>query len=155
MDDLSDEDREALKRLAHDAIKAIHATGGRALSRAEVIAFLENPPHLLNGGERLPAGKRGARTKRTYYDLRYERLKGHYHRLKRLPDAGAAARRKAGEPLRAFVLRIVKAEADLIPETTPERKLTGLVSVALQIKGHRVGEKAIRAALRQLGRIKK
>lgn len=114
---LSDEDREALERLALDTGKAIHATGGRTLSRAETVAFLESPPHLLNGGERLPAGKRGARTKSTNYDLRYERLKGHYHRLKRLPDAGAIARRKAGEPMRTFVLRIVKAEAGLIPET--------------------------------------
>lgn len=136
-----------------DLIKAIHQHP-RQLSRAETIAFLENPPHLLNGGERLPAGKRGARTKRTHYDLRYGRFKGHYHRIKRLPDAGAVARRKIGEPLRAFVLRRVDAVAKLIPETTSERDLTGLVMRALQLKGDRLDRKAVRDALRQLGRIK-
>lgn len=146
--------REALERLALDALKAIHATGGRALSRADTVAYLENPPHLLNGGERLPAGKRGARTKRTHYDLRFEKFKGRYHRLKRLPDAGAAARRKAGEPLRALILRQVESVARLIPEATPERELTGRVMRALQFKRHRFDPKAVRWALRQLGRIK-
>lgn len=126
----------------------------RRLSRAETIAFIENPPHLLNGGERLPAGKRGARTKRTHYDLRHERLKGRYHRIKRLPEAGADARRGAGESLRAFILRLVESEARLIPETTPERDLTGLVMRAIQFKRHQFDHKAIRRALRQLGRIK-
>lgn len=153
MSDLSDEDREALVRLALDAIKAIHRNGGRALSRTETIAFLENPPHLLNGGERLPAGKRGARTKRTYYDLRHEKLRGHYHRIKRLPDAGAAARRKAGEPLRAFILRRVDTEAKAIPEATPRSYITGLVMRALQLKGDRFDRRAVRDALLRLGRI--
>lgn len=152
--ELSDDDREALERLALDAMRAIHKTGGRALSRAEAVAYLENPPHLLNGGERLPAGKRGARTKRTHYCLRFEKLRGRYHRLKRLPDAGATARRKAGEPLRAFILRQVEGVARLIPDTTPPRKLTGLVLIALQLRRYRFDPKVIRGALRQLGRIK-
>lgn len=126
----------------------------RRYTRAETIAVFENPPHPLNGGERLPAGKAGRRTKRTHYDLRFEKLKGHYHRIKRLPDAGARARRKAVEPLHKLILRRVDAEARLIPETTPERDLTGLVMRALQLKRDNFDRKAIRRALRQLGRIK-
>lgn len=151
---MTDDDRRAFVRDLLNLLTATRQTA-RHLSRAETVAFLESPPHLLNGWERLPAGKRGARTKRTHYDLRAARHRGRYHTIKRLPDAGAAARRKMGEPLRAFILRRVEAEARLIPETVPPRKLTGLVSRALSLKGDRFDLKAIRDALRQLGRLKK
>jgi hypothetical protein len=136
------------QELADELIKSIHAKGGRHLSREEKIAFLENPPALLNGGECLPASSRGPRTKRTYYDLRYERLKGKYHRLKRLPESGADSRRGAG-----LVLREVEKVAGKFC-CQPERKLTGLVSRELEAQGLAFDRKAIREALKRLGDIR-
>lgn len=147
---LTDEERLALFKATRQS--------GRQLSRDETVAHLENPPHLLNGCDRLPAGKRGPRTERTLYDLRFERLKGRYHRIKRLPDAGAphvaAARRKAGEPQRSLIQRKVEEVAAEIPTSTPERDLTRLVSLELEGGGFTFDPKAVRAALRCLGRIK-
>ena len=143
---LTDEERLASFRAARQS--------ARPLSRAETVAYLENPPHLLNGSERLPAGKRGPRTERTHYDLRFERLKGRYHTIKTLPDAGADARRGSGEPLARLIQRKVEEVAGAIPTSTPERDLTGLVSRELDCRGFNFDPKAIREALRHLGRIK-
>ncbi|MCU0809945.1 MAG: hypothetical protein MUE59_02705 [Thiobacillaceae bacterium] len=145
-DELTDEARRELFKVVRQS--------ARELSRAETIKHIENPPHLLNGGERLPAGKRGPRTERTHYDLRHERLKGRYHTIKRLPDAGADARRKSGEPLARLIQAKVEEALAAIPAHAPERKLTGLIARHLQEKRHTFDPKAIREALRRLGRVK-
>jgi hypothetical protein len=123
---VTDDEREALERLALDALKAIHAGGGMPLSRVETVAFLENPPHLLNGVEPLPAGKRGPRTKRTHYDQRFERMKGRYHLIKRLPDS----RKRLGLPLLERVKAFALAELALHPDK-PDRTLARRVLCAM------------------------
>ncbi len=57
------------------AIKEAHKNG-RRMTHEEVIVLLNNPPALLNGCEKLPGGKRGPKSKHTYYDRRIKRLDG-------------------------------------------------------------------------------
>jgi hypothetical protein len=70
-------------------IKKIHAAGGQRLTKDEVLEFIAKPVYM-GPVERLPAGKRGKRTKRTQYDEATTRRKRVYHKLKRLPESGAA-----------------------------------------------------------------
>ncbi len=137
---MSDETEEAMR-----LIKAIHATGGRKLTRDEALEFIVKPLYL-GPPEAMPSGKRGPKTKRTQYDAAYERRKGLFHRLKRLPDS----RKLAGVPLRDQVEAAALAELALHPDK-PARTLTRRVWIALMKKGfiHDIG--TIRRNLKALG----
>jgi len=67
------------------AMRAVHADGGRVLSRDEAIAFIAKPIHLGRPKTRPYAG-RGRRPTRTQYDEAGDRRKGLYQRLVRLPS---------------------------------------------------------------------
>jgi hypothetical protein len=127
------------------AIREIHAAGGRVLTREETLEFITRP-YYLGPPEPLPSGKRGPKTKRTQYDAAYERRKGLFHRLKRLPDS----RKLAGDPLRDRVEAAALAELALHPDK-PARTLSRRVWLALTKKGfiHDIG--TIRRNLKSLG----
>jgi hypothetical protein len=88
------------------AIKEAHKHP-HVLSREETIDFIERPIDMGTPVP-LPSGKRGPRTRRTQYDAAYERRKGLYHRLKRLPEKGAEGRRKIGDKTRRDVAEAAK-----------------------------------------------
>lgn len=151
MDDLTDEEREALERLALDAIKAIHKTGGRPVTNAEKIEFMETPRRLFNGDElvdeRTP-GKRGPPPKKvTRYRLLAERMRGDYHRLIRRPRSGGRAR-MGDTPVPAAVAPVAE---NLNLADLPEKARVGAVRLKLERKGLHFDDKAIRDALRALG----
>ncbi|MCB1959629.1 MAG: hypothetical protein KDE68_03750 [Rhodocyclaceae bacterium] len=78
--DDDDGSREALA-----AMKAVHAAGGRAVSKAEAIEFIIKPVNL--GRPKTPPYKgRGRRPTRNQYDEAFYRRKGLYQRLVRLPS---------------------------------------------------------------------
>jgi hypothetical protein len=126
-------------------IRQIHAAGGRELTRAETLEFITEPRYL-GPPEPLPSGKRGPKTKRTQYDAAYERRKGLFHRLKRLPDS----RKLAGLPLLQRVEAVALDEAALHPNK-PARTLARRVWLVLTKKGfiHDIG--TIRRNLKALG----
>lgn len=128
-------------------MKAVHAGGGRRQSNDEVIRFLESPPALLNGTESLPPGKRGPRTRRTWYDLQYERSKAIYHLLKRLPDA----RRQTGLPLLDRVRQAYLDEMENHPDA-PKRTMNRRIQMALELRGYHHDISTIRRARKLLDR---
>lgn len=103
MSDYPEHDPEA----ALELIKAILKTGGRPLTNAEKIEFMEADVLLFNGHEMVdreppkPPPKRGPKPKPpekvTRYQQRAERMKGDYHRLIRLPRAGGDARKREAQ----------------------------------------------------------
>lgn len=149
MDSLPDAERE---ELAHELMKAIHAQGGREMSRSEVVSLLEKPPHLLDGTERLPAGKRGPRTERTRYSLRMEKgspWRWAWKHYKAVPES----RHQAGKPLPVLVERFAKEELARKPNA-PSRTLARRVCVAMELVGHGKHIDTIRRALQRLGYLK-
>jgi hypothetical protein len=94
---------------------------------------------------------RGGRpTSKTQYDLAYERRKGLYHRLVRLPKSGAIVRLRDGEYLKKEVTRVA---FELNP-FTKKHKLTLSVKERLEeISGHKriYDERVIRRILRASG----
>lgn len=153
-DDLTDEDREALERLELEVIKATHPkathpVGGKVLTNPELIEFMETPRTLFNGVELVdekPPAARGPRPKRvTRYHLLAERMRGHYHRLIRLPRCGAGAKAEKVLTDVEFVIEGLGL-IDL-----PEHKRVDTVRVALDLCDRTHDDKAIREALRTLG----
>lgn len=96
--------------------------GATLLSNEEAIEFITRPIYYMGFPNRLPAKARGRKPARTQYDLAYERRKGLYQKLVRLPQSrikAADARRMIGNTTRDLILRIA---AKLAP-TTPRHKL--------------------------------
>ena len=155
---MTDDERETIERLALDALKAIHAGGGMLLSRDETIAFLENPPHLLNGVERLPAGKRGPRSKYTRYDARFldvpepHRFMG-WRILRKHCVAVPKSRKERGKNLLNLVNRFAIDEVTSKPNA-PSRTLARRVYVAMELANQTRHIDTIREALQRLGYLK-
>lgn len=67
-------------------IKTIHALGGRRLFNSEVVELIRKP---INLGRQMPyvgaTGRRGRPARKTPYELGYERRRGLYQSLVRLP----------------------------------------------------------------------
>lgn len=153
-DDLTEDDRDAIEQLALDAMKSIHKTGGRTPTNQELIEFMETHRTLFNGTELMdeerpkPPPKRGPKPappkKVTRYELHAGRMKGHYHRLIRLPRSGADARREVLADVESVVEGL--GLADL-----PEHKRVEAVKIKLDLCGKTHDDKAIRDALRTLG----
>lgn len=78
-------------------IKEAHRTGGIRFSVEETRDFLMRPV-WLGAPTAQPRGKRGPAKKAvvTQYDLAYQRRKGLYHKIVRLPNSGARSRRALG-----------------------------------------------------------
>ncbi len=77
--------------------------------------------HKVNFGhpKTAPYSGRGARSKNTQYDLAYDRRKGFYHRLVRLPESGAKGRLN----IALTTLTVIKAMAEqLFLNETPQRQ---------------------------------
>jgi hypothetical protein len=132
------------------ALELIKAAQRQPQPRAAILDFLESPSAILNGEEH-PRGNRGPASALTYHQIRGKRISTALHQLRALPEVGAAVRRDALTPLR----RMVDEVARTIPADTPEHDLTRLVSDGLERKGLNYSVKAVREALRWLGRIKK
>lgn len=132
------------------ALDLIKAAQRKPEPRGAILDFLDRPSAVLNGDE-YPKGSRGPASGLTYHQIRGKRISTALHRLMSLPGIGAAVRRKAWTPLR----RVVDEVARTIPAETPEHNLTRLVSDELERKGLNHSTKAVREALRWLGRIKK
>lgn len=116
MDNLTDDDREALERLALDAIKAIHRNGGRELSQAEAVAFIARPVYIVGG--RRPIRPKA---KKTRIQFSSELRRGVFHKLVRLPTVRAEAkrtRRGAGDYSRRIVFGLIR---EAITNGTPRR----------------------------------
>lgn len=105
---------------------------------------------LCPPGKRL--GKvRGPKTKRTQYDDAYERRRGLYQRLKRLPDLskkGAEQRRAVSARTRLIVERIAR---DLLKKKTPRTHLVREIMLELS-KQHKPAfdESTIRRVVKEL-----
>lgn len=132
------------------ALELLKAARRKPQPRNTILDFLERPPAILNGEEH-PKGSRGPASALTYHQIRGKRISTALHRLMALPGMGAAVRREAWTPLR----RVVEEVARTIPTDTPEHDLTRLVSDGLELKGLSYSVKAVREALRWLGRIDK
>lgn len=132
------------------ALELIKAAQRKPQPRDAILDFLERPPAMLNGDE-YPKGSRGPASALTYHQIRGNRISTALHQLMALPGMGAAVRRKAWTPLR----RVADEVARTIPAETPEHDLTRLVSDGLERKGLNYSTKAVREALRWLGRLKK
>jgi hypothetical protein len=142
---------------ALELIKAILKTGGRPLTNAEKIEFMETDHLLFNGHEMVdreppkPPPKRGPKPnpteKVTRYQRRAERMKGDYHRLIRLPRSGGQAR-EGDTQVPALVAKVAKG---LPLADMPENKRVAAVRRALELDKTPCDDKAIRDALRALG----
>lgn len=110
-------------------IKEIHKAGGTPLNNAELIEFITKPIYM-GMPQPLPAKGRGRKPKRTQYDGAYDRRKGFYHRLVRLPASGASARLGMGNWLRDIVLKLAR---EMLPHTK-QHKLVFEVLKALDEK---------------------
>lgn len=146
-DDLTDEDREALERLALDAIKATHKTGGRALTNPEIVAFLETPRTLFNGDDMMPKPPRGPSSSKTIWQHHVERMKGDFHRLIRWPRSGGRGR-KGDTPAQDDIARIA---GSLNLHDMPESERVWAVRLKLDLLGKPHDDKVIRDTLRTLG----
>ncbi|MFH1816642.1 MAG: hypothetical protein ABIK08_04050 [Pseudomonadota bacterium] len=132
------------------ALELIKAAQRKPQTHNAVLDFLDKPPALLNGDEH-PKGNRGPASTLTYHQIRGKRINTALYLLMALPGMGAAVRREAWTPLR----RVADEVARTIPAETPEHDLTRLVSDGLERKGLNYSVKAVREALRWLGRIEK
>lgn len=155
LDSLSDAER---MELAHELTKEIHRQGGRRLSRVEAVALAENPPHLLNGSERLPAGTRGKRSRFTCYDRRAIRIKSRefsgwrwlWKHYKAVPES----RTRTGQVLLNKVMDAALVEVTYHPgksTRTLARRVMNALSRAKQ-GDYDIG--TIRRALQKLGFLK-
>jgi hypothetical protein len=157
LSDHPDHDTEAAKAL----IKAILKTGGRPVTNAEKIQFMETPLLLFNGNEMVdleepkPPPKRGPKPKShekvTRYQLRAKRMNGDYHRLIRWPRSGARAR--VGDT--QVTALVAKATKVLSIADIPENKRVSAVRRELEFRKTPCDDKAIRSALRTLGLYRK
>lgn len=115
-------------------IKTIHAGGGRALAKAEVIELLERPMYL-GVPKPIPPKKRGRKPKNvfTQYDASCMRWRRLHHRVIRLPALASenAASRHA---------KIERLFLELFAQGTPRRKLVSTAATHLQLRGERYPE---------------
>lgn len=111
-------------------IKRIQALGGRRLAVEEAVEFISQK---INFGRQNPyagsTGKRGRPTRKTTYDIAFERRRGLYQRFVRLPNG---VRRDTGEHVIGLIRRLFdRVEKDGVPE----RKRVAQVSVLLTAMG--------------------
>jgi Zn-finger domain-containing protein len=96
----------------------------RQLDELETIEFISLKVNLGHP-EIVPYSGRGARSKKTQYDLAYDRRKGLYHRLVRvpisLPQSGAKGRLKIGDSTKLYIKELAE-ELSLLQ--TPKRQRT-------------------------------
>ena len=105
----------------------------------------------LGHPELIPYLGRGARSKKTQYDLAYERRKGFYHRLTRLPTLGAKGRLIVGDKTLTYVKNLAE-QLSLI--NTPKRGRVRRVYIYISLNPKKLkyhDRKTLSAYLTKLG----
>lgn len=120
----------------------------RVLSREEVVEFIAKPVYM-GTPERIPAKRRGPKQKRTQYDEAYDRRKGLYHRLVRLPKTGTTACRSKGDALRDSIRKYAE---ELAEHSAPQHKLVSAISRRMtRDRIQPPDDSTLRKKLRELG----
>lgn len=113
---------------AKSLIKQAHSSGGRILTNAELTEFI-NAKFNLGRPKPYKLNTRGRPVRKTQYDLAFERRRGFYQRLVRLP---AGVRNDTGE----HVIGLIKDLFDRVEEqSVPKRQQVGRVAELLTAMG--------------------
>ena len=137
---MSTDDDEG-RAAALNALKRAHVSGGREFSKSEAIDEITKPRYL-GPPATVSKSKRGPKTKRTQYDLAYDRRKDLYRRLVRLP----ALRLGSGYVNEEEILAL----AAELSQTTPTRHLVREVQKTLELRrGITPDESTTRKVLRK------
>lgn len=103
-------------------IKRIHAIGGRHLTVAEVVEFINTPIKL----GKPPNRRRGRPSIKDPYRLAFERRRGLYQRFVRLP---AGVRRDTGKHIIDLIQRLFdRVEKDGVPERKRVSRVSELLT---------------------------
>jgi hypothetical protein len=114
---------------AAQQVRAIHAWGGRRLTKTEVVELLERPMYL-GAPKPIPPKAHGRKPKsvRTQYDASYLRWRGLHHRAIRLPALASESAASRHAEIESLLL-------ELLAQGTPRRKLVSEASTHLQLRG--------------------
>jgi hypothetical protein len=126
---------------ALNVIKAILRAGGRVMSKDEIIDFIQRP--MLLGKPQEDSSRRGPKSRKSQYDRAYERRKGLYHKLVRLP----VKRREIGENLRNRIRKIAGEKRSC---GVGNRQLTSVVLRELELQGLTPNRTTVMRALKAM-----
>lgn len=130
---------------ALSVLKEILRGPGRPMLRDEAIAFINQPMFLVRPTAQ--PGKRGPKKRRTVYDEAFDRRRGIYHRLVRLPEA----RRATG---RQFRERVRKVAEEVLALGITRRKFISTVTERLQLAGFTHDRTSVSRVLKTLHYLK-